>query len=384
MKNIETLDVLVVYSPAIATSASTKDPNIKLPFTEASGRMNYNNAYEYFLTTCSKLKIRAGFTTSSDLTSQGDSFNSYWVFKRRKWIKVNRTCKANIIFDKFSPVNATQSYVRETLFSNIDIKPFNNPDVYLTFFDKLKTYERLSKFTIPTVELTSKTKGSVSKALKELQSLIDAHEYKGDFSTKIVVKDRFGSGGRNIFEVRKNNALSSVLDILKNYKETSFVLQPFTKFSHGFSYKSLKGFIDIRVIYLKNKIVQVYLRIAKEKDFRCNEHRGGTLEYIPLRDLPKNIRAFSREIIRHLDQESSLFSLDFVVSDNGKIYLMEGNCGPGLDWNLSLKKNEIKAKHLIQLIVKDLAKRVKFNKTQTKLDKDISQKITSSDQPVNL
>ncbi len=372
MQKNELFDVLVVYSPAIATSASVKDSNVKFPFSEASGRTNYNDAYEYFLKSCANFKLKAAFTTSNDITSQGDRFKNYWIIKSGKWTKVDKICYSSIIFDKFSPVSTTQASIREILFSNIDIKSFNNPEVYLTFFDKFRTYELLGKFTIPTVEVSARTKKAVTKALTELKLILKNHPNSTDFSDKIVIKDRFGAGGRNVFTSDKAGQFETVLNIVKKYKGTSFIIQPFVKFNKGFAYrvkdstssayKNLEGNIDIRVIYLKSKVVQVYLRVAKKDDFRCNEHQGGTLEYIPTKDLPKEVRKLSKQIISQIDQESSLFALDFVISDNGNIYLMEGNCGPGLDWNLSLKKNELKAKYLIRMIVKDIAKRVKFNK----------------------
>jgi len=50
--------------------------------------------------------------------------------------------------------------------------------------------------------------------------------------------------------------------------------------------------------------------------------------------------------------------LDFIISNSGNIYLIEANTGPGLDWNLSIKKNEIESKKLIRIIVKEIARRI--------------------------
>ena len=136
------------------------------------------------------------------------------------------------------------------------------------------------------------------------------------------------------------------------------MLQPFVQFNTGYTYNKRAGFIDIRMIYLGQRVVQVYIRRAKRGDFRCNEHQGGELHYITLKEVPLKVRMFAKRIAQDLNVDSELYALDFVISNNGHVFLMEGNTRPGIDWNLSLKKNERMAKKLIRVIVGEIAKRV--------------------------
>ena len=348
--------MLVVYTHGVAASASSTKSS--KPFSSASKRSNYNNAYEYFLEVCAQNNLRAAFTTSRDLNKDG-GFNSYWLFQKRQWVKVNKKCRSQLIFDKFSPINKKQEERRTLLFSNPKIKSFNSPTLFPLFFDKQKTYEKLRDFTIPTVAIEKKDQKSIKRALNTLKILVSLHPKPDDFSNRLIMKDRFGSGGCHIYAIGPDMQKAEIFKILQKHKKTSFVIQPFTKFEKGFSYKNYSGFIDIRTIYLRNKIVQVYIRIAKENDFRCNEHQGGILEYIPKKDLPKKISQFSNKIVGILNEKNSLFALDFVIANSGNVYLMEGNNGPGIDWNLSLLKNERMAKKLIRLIVAELVKRAK-------------------------
>ena len=66
----------------------------------------------------------------------------------------------------------------------------------------------------------------------------------------------------------------------------------------------------------------------------------------------------TRKIIKNLDTKlnlkHSLYSLDFIRSNNGNLYFIEGNDRPGIDWNHRKKINEIKSKELINLIVNEL------------------------------
>ena len=367
MKNITLFDLLVVYTHGIATSASSTKPNIKLPFSRASKRTHYNNAYAYFLEMCTKNDLKAAFTTSKDMVEDG-SFKSCWIFQKRRWIKVNQPCYSRLIFDKFSPINAKQRKRRTTLFSNSKVMPFNSSELFSLFFDKQKTYETLKDFTVPTVAVENATWKSVGRAVSVLKALVNLHPERHDFSKKIVMKDRFGAGGKRIYSIGLPKQTKKIRDILMKSKNFSFVLQPFVKFKNGYRYKNYSGFIDIRLIYLKGSLVQTYIRTAKEKDFRCNEHQGGALEYISKSELPAKVCRFSKKIVDFLDEENELYALDFVISDRGNVYLMEGNNGPGIDWNLSLKKNERKAKKLIRLIVLELSQRAKDGIRKNVLD----------------
>lgn len=354
MKTIDKFDLLIVYSQAIAQSTSTKDVT-NFPFDPFSRRANYNDAYAYFLKTCAKNNIKAAFTTSADIVSAGKCY-SYWIFENKSWIKINRLCSSKFIFDKFSPVNKDQEKKRHLLFSSSSVKPFNDKYLFQLFFDKYKTYLKLKSFSIPTVVLKDGNIETVNNAIQELKKLIERHN-KDDFTQDIVIKDRYGAGGNNIYKISINK-LEEIQKIVNNHKKISFIIQPFLRFNIGFSYNNFSGFIDIRFIYHNGKIIQTYIRTAKEKDFRCNEHQGGTLVYVSKKDIPQNVLKLSSKIAKIFNKKHALFALDFIVSNENNVYLLEGNTGPGIDWNLSEKINEKRAKLFIRTIVKDLAQTV--------------------------
>jgi glutathione synthase/RimK-type ligase-like ATP-grasp enzyme len=221
------------------------------------------------------------------------------------------------------------------------------------------------------------------------------HQHKDDFSEELIMKDRFGAGGINVYKFKASQS-NMMTTSMNKHKKISFIIQPLVKFNKGFSYKNSLASTDIRLIYLGNKIVQTYIRIAKKGDFRCNEHSGGLLKYIPKNEVPSKVVAVSRNIAKILNQKTSLsrafaksvdyqsadeanaksqtcpakreyrglsasgslFALDFITSNNGNIYLLEANTGPGLDWNLSIKENEIEAKKLMRIIIKEIARRI--------------------------
>ncbi len=359
MKNLTTFDVLIVYTESLATSASSCGLEDTLPFSKGSSDESYSIVYGYFLEICEKFDLTAAFTTSADVIGAG-TCSSYWIFRNKKWLKYNSPCFSKLIFDKFSPTRKRIKARRDLLFSSKEIKPFNDPELFDLFFDKQKTYDRLSQFAIPTVSLEEKTMEGVVASCDNLKQMMEEHQYSKDFGDQIVLKDRFGAGGKHVYKFRIDQS-EKILAAIQRNRKLNFIIQPLVDFDRGFSYNGTTSSTDIRLIYLNGKISQSYIRVAKPGNFRCNEHQGGLLTYLSLGELPKKLIKQANVVAEILSAEGSLFAIDFIVSNNGNVYLLEGNTGPGLDWNMSLKINEIEAKKLIWLIIKELVVRAEAN-----------------------
>lgn len=360
MNKITNFDVLIVYSEKLANSASSVSRGITAPFPKGSNNESYNLVYGYFLKNCRKNNLKAAFSTSADIVGAGKC-QSYWLFRKNVWIKVQKAGFSKLIFDKFSPTSKSRKIKRNLLFSSKRIRPFNDPYLFDLCFDKQKTYEILNNFSIPTVTIEDRTRRGVIRAQKLLKEKIAKHKNRNDFSEEVIMKDRFGAGGLNVYKFG-NDQTEMMTASVKKHKNVSFIIQPFMKFDKGFSIQNSFRSTDIRLIYLGRKIVQTYIRIAKRGKFICNEHAGGLLKYISKSEVPLEITAASKSIANTLNKKSSLFALDFITSNNGNIYLMEANTGPGLDWNLSIKENEIEAKKLIRIIIKEIVRRITSSK----------------------
>ncbi len=353
MNKLITFDVLIVYTKSLAKSASDNRSGNTSPFVAGSSSESYSQVYGFFLETCLEYGLKAAFTTSADIIGAG-LCRSYWTYKRNKWHKVNRPCFSGLIFDKFSPTKKKIKISRDLLFSSSRVKSFNDPELFGKFFDKLQTYNELSEFAIPTVALEEKTILGARSACRKLAKIVQSCPNSEDYGKDLVVKDRYGAGGRRVYKVGDRQC-SEILRKIKHNSKSSFVIQPMVKFDQGFEYENNSVPTDIRLIYLGGKVVQSYIRRACPGDFRCNEHLGGSLTYLPLSLIPLSLIEIADIISRRLNRSGSLYALDFIISNNGHIFLLEGNTGPGLDWNVSEKENEKEAKNLIRLIVKELA-----------------------------
>lgn len=189
--------------------------------------------------------------------------------------------------------------------------------------------------------------------MAKLKQLIAAHPQHKDFGTEIIVKDRFGAGGELIFKVAKND-LKTIAKIISDNPQTQFVLQPFLLFDEGFTYDNKQSAADIRLIYHNGKVIQTYIRQAKKDEFRCNAHQGGTSTYLKKDEVPTRVKKIAASVMQTLKQNLSFFALDFVVSNRGKVYLLEGNIRPGIYWEPGSAIEEKKSKFLINKIVEEL------------------------------
>lgn len=356
MKSLVSLDVLVVQSANLAASASVADSQSRHPFLLSSKQANYNLPYAYFLDLCQQSGLTAGLTTSADIIGPGMCRN-YWTSALGKWAKVLHRAHSLQIFDKFLPVSSVRAAERDLLLSDASIRPFHDAQLFDVFFDKLLTYQTFPRYAIPTVSIRSNKVVNIKASLNRLRALIQKPQYAGDFSSKIVLKDRFGSSGNFVYKIT-SNFTTRIKELMLKNKGVRFVIQPFVSFDKGFVYKQNTTATDLRLIFHHDQLLQCYVRMAKAGEFRSNEHQGGQLEYVTQKDIPNVIHAISRKMVAKINKPQSLYALDFVVSNTGNVYFIEGNIGPGIDWDVTKKVNETMSKQLIRSIVEEFALRI--------------------------
>ncbi|MFA5995591.1 MAG: ATP-grasp domain-containing protein [Patescibacteria group bacterium] len=338
-------DITVVYDAKLAHSAADVNYLETAPFAKNSAYFNCNATYQYFIEHCKKLGLRAAFTTTNDVTATGQ-FSSVWTHTL-KWERCKQTVSAKVIFDKFSnlqPRNQAAYYHITTAGTPPPL--FHNQAMRLLFDNKLATFLMFPHYSIPTVKVTARTKTALLNASKILQTLCETHPYHEDFNTTMILKDQFGIGGNNIFKITNNDFSAVPINTT-----AEFILQPFIQAS-GFKIAHHAGNTDLRVIIFNNTVVQSYLRIAKAGEFRANAQQGGRVVYLALNDIPADVLKMIAQIKKRLPNKTTLYTLDFIKSNHGHLYFIEGNNSPGLNWFDA--EDEIRAKELIHLIVRNL------------------------------
>ena len=67
--------------------------------------------------------------------------------------------------------------------------------------------------------------------------------------------------------------------------------------------------------------------------------------------------------------------MDFLVSNNGNAYLLEGNIKPGIYWGLSSREDKTNTKKLIRKIISEIGIRVNDNKIVAENDLKLSVRV---------
>ncbi len=167
-----------------------------------------------------------------------------------------------------------------------------------------------------------------------------------------------------MYKIESDDKHKQIQKILRINKNKSFILQPFALFDRGYNYLDQLTAADIRLIYLDGQLFHSYLRFPKTGDFRCNEHQGGSSVYIREDEIPLDVRLKADAISSSL-KTTSLIALDFIVTNAGTPYLIEGNTGQGLSWNENIKKEVYMGKKLIRGIVDQLTSRMRVSKKRS-------------------
>lgn len=354
MKSTHSFDVLVVYSDDLATNASGPDSAAK-PFAADAGHADYNRAYAYFLKTCRQSGLKAAFTTSDAIVDAG-TCRGYWSYKNGQWLANSDLGFAPQILEKFIASDAAKQKQRQLLFSSTQITPFNDPQLISLCNDKYQTYQRFPAQAIPTALITDHSPKGIDQALAQLHTLIQNHPNAADFNQSVVVKDRYGASGNHVYLVDENN-LDQVWQLVQSHPQLDFLLQPLVNYQLGFTHEGQKRAADIRLIYHNQQILQSYVRLADKDEFRCNGDLGAQIIYPEIEQLPPQVIHASDQITRDLKFDNAIYALDFIIADSGHVYLVEGNAGPGINWDKANRQDELAAKELIHAIVAEFVHR---------------------------
>lgn len=225
-------------------------------------------------------------------------------------------------FDKF-PFNEETEKVKESL--NMDLPVVNDFELEIFCKDKLKSAQRLQDYFPDTSGL-----GSLDEMLSEFD--------------RVVVKPRFGHGGEdvNIVDSREKLDLDEDIEyIVQEFVEASEVPIP------GVSGKQH----DLRVVFVNNEAVYTYIRTPEEEEGVSNVAKQGSITYIDLEDVPDEVMSAAREISEELEgYRPCLFSVDFIISKEGRHYVLELNSKPGMYFSDSEGKEKYERPGIESLI----------------------------------
>lgn len=279
-----------------------------------------SDAFSIFLEQAPKHNFEACLSRYEYYDKNKKQLKKAWIFEDGKWKKVQ-----NRKVDLFYYHGKTEGILEECkkLEKVLNLPTLNHLDVEKICDDKLLTYEIFP-------DLFPKT--FIIHTFYDLQKVI--HNIKTD---KVVLKPRFGSQGRDVIVLEKNN--------LKNGIKKDTIVQEFIDSSKGVL--NIKKVHDFRVIMMNGKINHAYIRTPKQ-GLICNASLGADKTYIDNDEIPCSILNKIKKIDSYLKQYGSrVYSADFAMDKNKKPWLIELNSKPGMMYYS--KAPELRLKYFNQL-----------------------------------
>ena len=198
-EHIKKFDLAIVFTRSKTKSAGDDSYNGKNPFLQKFEI--FNDSYNYFLSMCKNIRIKAVFTTSEDIIGPG-LFRSFWTYDK-KWIRNKCQAYSNIIFDRFGRINSKQKNKLKLLTSSKSVHIFNKKTLKI-FGNKLNTYKHFKEFVIPSIKIKNISLKNICLAKTKLDKLLKKHKNKKDFNNNYLIKSKKGSSGDGIFKINFN------------------------------------------------------------------------------------------------------------------------------------------------------------------------------------
>lgn len=344
-------DCMIVYDQSYAQSIQG-DEKIDAPFSNTQDGVRYNRAYAYMLDAFHQVGLSAAFAWSGAIRSAGQ-VHGYWTHTAGGWQQHVDDATTSFVFNRFSTADSEGQVQYQKLTNDGRVRMFKSPELIHLLRDKLATHQRFPQYSIPTVAVKQLTPTSLCAARQQLELMMPR---RTPHTELFVLKNRFGIGGAqtHLLDMRDptwERMLTEEVDHAHHY-----ILQPFIECDAGFQFGTHSGRIDLRVVLLRGQPIESYIRIAKKGEFRANASQGGAVAYISLAEIPQEVIHVVRSISTELTADAVLYALDFLRSNTGEIYLIEGNDSPGLIW--FNQTDEVRTKKVIDLIVKDIRNRI--------------------------
>lgn len=257
------------------------------------GDNTYNKDYQKFIINGKKCGVNYVLAPYTEYKNK--FFQQAWIFNK-KWQKT-RSQKLDIVFDKVDGLAAFA--LKKKIYRTMPL--VNDYQFDLLCTDKWLSYKKWPKFFVKTVL------GNNASAVKK---------FKTDL---VVAKPRTGASGQGIKFIAR-----------KKYKKlpNKYIVQEFIK---GGKILNYSGQHDYRLYIVNDKILFVSLRMPVKHKYLANVGKGGREIFFINKKIPKSILTIFNKIKHDLKKiRVKVYSLDFMIDENNRAYLIELNTRPGI------------------------------------------------------
>ncbi len=267
-------------------------------------------------------------------------FKKAFIYRDGKWQK-EKNIKPNLIWLKMK-VTPRTNFALEVINSKV---PFLNPFPFERLNDKSLSSKIFYRWSPKTVKIST---------YQELKQSFDVLK-----SSRIVIKPLKGSGGKGV-QIISNKDLHKL-----QRKEINFVAQKFIDSSKGIP-GLCKGYHDLRLVFLNNKLAYSYIRVPARGKLLANLAQGGKMFLVTKNQIPRNVIKMAKEIVAIISHyNASYYTLDFLLDKEGRPYLLEMNTMPGAFFN---KENRNEQLSFFRNLVKTIKERIKIKEKENKIN----------------
>jgi glutathione synthase/RimK-type ligase-like ATP-grasp enzyme len=279
------------------------------PFEKAM----YQECYEYFYQLAKKDGLQVFRASYQWYDAEKKTFKYAWTFDGGKWQRT-KNIRPDIIHDK-TKSRLEVHYFKEQL--EKDFKIINDPEFTLLADNKFYSSLIFPKYF---------------KRYYRIESRDDIRKiFEVTKSKYLVIKPFQGSGGEGVRIIQKND--------LKNISPSrKFIVQEFVDSSKGIK-GLVKGFHDLRLVFIGNKLIYSYIRQPKKGSLLANLAQGGTMFIVEKKDLPKSVFPIIRDVLDVFRfYEPKVFTIDLIFDKKQKPWVVEFNTMPGMYFSPDQKK----------------------------------------------
>ena len=267
------------------------------------------------------------------------TFLKSWAYADKEWTKIEKPLTPTALFDKTSGKYDYQLFTLKMKISK-KIPVINSPFFRALFDNKFSQYLAFSEYMPNT--LLAENQIQFSAAIKNIAT------------EKVVVKEIYGSGGKQVV-IEEKNALKGLYTSF----EYPVILQDFIETAGIPDVSEKNSIADLRLVYVRGSLIYALSRIAKEGSFHTNFHQGAKALLVPIEKIPASCLKMAEEIQKKLVFfEDANYSLDFMFTRNGVPFFIEMNTTPGFDLLRIVGTSEIKEHYYQKLLDSFLQKTI--------------------------
>ncbi len=236
----------------------------------------------------------------------------------------------NLILSAFKEKNIELEIVKSTeinLFLNEEVNFKTKPD-FILFFDKdIALAKHLENLDYKVFNSSSAIQVCEDKGLTHLtlenygikmpktrfaqfsyhQEFVDSEELFEGFNFPLIVKERIGSLGEQVYLLKNKDEFEQI----KGKLSPNILIQEYLNYHYH---------EDIRVYVVNHQVVGCTKRIGKENDFRANSFQGGTMQEFKM---DSEFISLASKISKILNLDYA--GLDFILDNNNKPIFIEAN-----------------------------------------------------------